>query len=533
MTDGTGPEKRNTLYYGDNLEVLRLYVKDESVDLIYLDPPFKSNQNYNVLFAERNGSRSSAQIKAFKDTWNWDQEAATAYRQVVEAGGRVSETMQGFRKLLGDNDMLAYLSMMAPRLVELKRVLKKTGSIYLHCDPTAGHYLRLLMDAVFGPRNFRNEISWKRTPFAGSSKARARQLPRSHDIILFYSVGHALTWNPPTVAYSEEYLARFKWDDADGRGPYRKTLLKTYSTETLERLKLEDRLIAPKQKGAKWSYKQYLSESSGQTQVSDIWTDINAINPMAKERLGYPTQKPESLLERIIEASSREGDLVLDPFCGCGTTIAVAQRLNRRWIGIDITHLAVTLVKHRLENTFGEGVKGEFEVVGEPVSVSGAMALAKQNPYQFQWWALGLVGARPVEEKRGADQGIDGRLYFHDEGEGGETKQIVLSVKADHVSASHTRDLRGVVERERAAIGVLITMQPPTQPMRTEAAGAEPYYSPGWDKRYPGIQILSVEEIMAGKRIDYPPSKHVNVTFRKAPKAKRGDGAKSTDLFDK
>ena len=523
---------KNTLYYGDNLEVMRLYVKDESVDLVYLDPPFKSNQNYNVLFAEKNGTRSTAQIKAFKDTWQWDQEAASAYREVVEAGGRVSEAMQGFRKLLGDNDMLAYLSMMAPRLVELRRVLKPTGSIYLHCDPTASAYLRLLLDAVFGPRNFRNEIAWKRTPFAGSSKARARQLPRSHDIVFFYSRGPDLIWKPPTLPYSKQYLARFKWDDADGRGPYRKTLLKTFSTQTFQRLKSENRLIAPQRESAKWCYKQYLSESSGRRQVSDIWTDINSINPMAKERLGYPTQKPEALLERIIRASSKEGDLVLDPFCGCGTTVAVAQRLKRRWIGIDITHLAVTLMKYRLESAFGEAMKKEFEVIGEPVSISGAMALAKQNPYQFQWWALGLVGARPVEQKRGADGGIDGRLYFHDEGEGGETKQIVLSVKSGHVGVSHIRDLRGVVEREGAVIGVLIAMLEPTGPMRAEAASAGAYYSLGWDRHYPGIQILTVQDLLSGKRIDYPPSKQVNVTFKKSPKSKRENETGSSDLFD-
>ncbi|MBI3090800.1 MAG: restriction endonuclease [Candidatus Tectomicrobia bacterium] len=514
----------NTLYYGDNLDVLRRYIPDESVDLVYLDPPFNSKATYNVLFAEKDGSRAAAQIKAFEDTWRWDKEAAAAYHEIVERGPqKVSEAIQAFRILLGYNDMMAYLTMMAPRLVELRRALKQTGSVYLHCDPTASHYLKLLMDAVFQPRNFRNEIIWKRTPFAGSSKARARQFPRSHDVILFYSgsEGETWKWNQPNKPYSDEYLARFKWDDDDGRGPYRKTLLKTYSQETFDRLRSEGRLLPPQHPEAKWSYKQYLSESSGTVQIDDTWTDINAINPMARERLGYPTQKPEALLERIILASSNEGDTVLDPFCGCGTAIAVAQELQRTWVGIDITHLAITLIKHRLQDAFPARVP--YKVVGEPVSLPDADALAKEDPYQFQWWALGLVGARPVEQKKGADRGIDGRLYFHDEGTaGGKTKQIVLSVKSGHTSVKDVRDLRGVLEREKAQVGVLLTRQEPTQPMREEAAGAGFYESP-W-RKHPRLQILTVAELLGGKTIDYPPYNQVNVTFKKASKVKKKMG---------
>jgi len=544
---------KNTLYYGDNLEVLRLYVKDESVDLVYLDPPFKSNQNYNVLFAEKNGTRSTAQIKAFKDTWQWDQEAASAYREVVEAGGRVSEAMQGFRKLLGDNDMLAYLSMMAPRLVELRRVLKPTGSIYLHCDPTASAYLRLLMDAVFGLRNFRNEITWKRAhTVKGNVGQGSKFFGRNTDTIFFYSKTEQYVFVPAFKEYSKRYVDQFfRYTDENGRryrlismiGPggaskgnpeYEFLGIRRfwrYSKKRMQELH-EQGLIVQTKAGSVPQRKQYLESGKG-VPVQSLWDDIKALSAASRERLGYPTQKPESLLERIIRASSNEGDLVLDPFCGCGTTIAVAQRLKRRWIGIDITHLAVTLMKYRLESTFGEAIKKEFEVVGEPVSISGAMALAKQNPYQFQWWALGLVGARPVEQKKGADRGIDGRLYFHDEGEGGETKQIVLSVKSGHVGVSHIRDLRGVVERESAAIGVLITMLTPTKPMRAEAASAGSYYSPGWDKHYPGIQILTVEDLLAGRRIDYPPSKQVNVTFKKSPKSKQENESGSSDLFDR
>ncbi|MCD6327691.1 restriction endonuclease [bacterium] len=540
----------NFLYYGDNLEIIRLHVERESVDLIYLDPPFKSSQDYNVLFAERNGSLSPAQVKAFKDTWQWDQDAVWAYQTVVEAGGRVSEAMQGFRKLLGDNDMMAYLAMMAPRLKELKRVLKPTGSIYLHCDPTASHYLKLLMDAVFGPRSFRTEIIWKRSSAHSDAKQGRRQHGRIHDIILFYTKTDDWQWNPLYTPYSQEYLdkfykhveqrtgRRYTLDNITGPGGARKgnpryevmgvTRYWRYSKEKMNQLIREGRIVQAKPDLVP-RYKRYLDEMPG-VPLQDVWTDLKPIGSQARERLGYPTQKPESLLERIIEASSNEGDVVLDPFCGCGTTVAVAQRLNRRWIGIDITHLAVTLMKYRLESAFGEKVRTEFEVIGEPVSISGAMTLAKDNPYQFQWWALGLVGARPAEQKKGADKGIDGRLYFHDEGSGGKTKQIIISVKSGHVSVAHIRDLRGVIEREQAAIGVLITMLPPTKPMRAEAAAAGTYLSPGWNRQYPRVQILTIQDIMAGSRIDYPPSRLTNVTFKKAPKADKEKAPKNGNL---
>jgi len=538
---------KNALYYGDNLEVLRQYVKDESVDLIYLDPPFKSDQDYNVLFAERNGTQSAAQVKAFKDTWRWDQEAALAYQQVVEAGGPVSGAMQAFRKFLGENDMLAYLAMMAPRLVELRRVLKPTGSIYLHCDPTASHFLKLLMDSVFGVKNFRSEIIWKRSASHGG----ATNYHAIHDTILYYAVDRdEVFWNPSYQRYDDEYVrTHYRRKDESG---HRYQLVVAHGKGPGPPRKFGDRRIAPP-KGRHWMeqetidrwmaegrivftrtgmprYKRYLDDTEGQP-VTGVWTDIPPINSQAKERLGYPTQKPEALLERIMKASSSEGDLVLDPFCGCGTTVAVAQRLKRRWIGIDITHLAVTLMKYRLENAFDEEIKREFDVIGEPVSISGAMELARHNPYQFQWWALGLVGARPVEEKKGADKGIDGRLYFHDEGKGADTKQIIISVKSGHVSVSHIRDLRGVMDREEAEIGVLITMRCPTKSMSEEAAGAGFYYSPGWDKHYPRIQVLTVDDLMGGKGIDYPPSKHTNVTFKRAPKAKKQRSDDNAKLF--
>ena len=468
----------NLLYYGDNLDVLRRHIQDESVDLIYLDPPFKSNQDYNVLFAEQDGSRAAAQIKAFEDTWRWDTASAAAYQEVVERGGKVSQAMQAFRLLLGDSDTLAYLSMMAPRLVELHRVLKSSGSIYLHCDPTASHYLKILMDAVFGPQRFRNEIIWSYRKWSRSP----RQFLRNHDVLLFYTKGPTSTFHVLRVPLSPSTLRRF--------GGKRQDFADVSRTRKIT-----------------------LDEESEGGFRPDVWS-LNLLPAAAAERLGYPTQKPETLLDLIISASSSEGDVVLDPFCGCGTAVAVAHRLNRQWIGIDITHLAVTLIKHRLRDTFGEGMA--YKVIGEPVSVADAQVLAQSDPYQFQWWALGLVGARPAEQKKGADKGIDGRLYFHDEGNG-KTKQIVLSVKAGHAQVAHVRDLRGVVDREQAAIGVLITMQAPTQPMRSEAAGAGFYASPWSGQNHARLQILTVAELLDGKAIDYPRFAG-NVTFKRAPK---------------
>lgn len=522
----------NVLYCGDNLDILRRYIKDESVDLIYLDPPFKSEQDYNILFAEQNGSRAAAQIKAFEDTWRWDQASAAAYQEVVEAGpARVSQVMQGFRTFLGASDMMAYLAMMAPRLVELRRVLKPTGSVYLHCDPTASHYLKILMDAVLGAVNFKNEIIWKRT----SAHSDSGTCGSTHDVLLYYTKTDTFVWNRQFQAYDERYVeSHYRYVDSSGRR-YRTDNLTAGGLagggyeyewhgvkkvwrcpkERMAELERQGRIRYTRTGTAE--YIRYLDEMPG-VPLQDVWTDIAPINPQAKERLGYPTQKPEALLERIVRASSNEGDAVLDPFCGCGTAVAVAERLKRRWIGIDITHLAVALMKHRLRDAFARKVK--YKVVGEPVSLPDAKTLAQNDPYQFQWWALGLVGARPVEQRKGPDKGIDGRLYFHDETDRkkAKTKQIILSVKSGRVSVRDIRDLRGVVEREKARIGVLISMQKPTKAMRAEAASAGFYRSP-WGK-HATLQILTIGQLLKGKTIDYPDIPGVNVTFKKAPKVK-------------
>ena len=477
------PAWKNQLYYGDNLDVLRRHVADESVDLVYLDPPFNSNADYNVLFAEQDGTRSAAQIKAFGDTWTWDQAAARAFEETVELGGSVSLALQAFRTFLGENDVLAYLSMMAPRLVELRRVLKDTGSIYLHCDPTASHYLKMLMDAVFGPTTFRNEVIWWYRKWTKPPQ----HFLRNHNVLLFYAKGDHNQFNVLSVPLAPSTLRRFG-------GKKQK-----FADEERTRKVTDD------------------EESAGAPRP-DVWP-INLIPAQSAERLGYPTQKPIRLLEVVIEASSNPGDVVLDPFCGCGTTLAAAQLLDRRWIGIDITHLAVNLIRHRMLDTYG--TSAEFDVIGEPASLADAQALADSDPYQFQWWALGLVGARPAEGKKGADKGIDGRLFFHDPPGSGRTQQVIISVKAGNTGPAHVRDLRGVIDREKAAVGVLISMNSPTAPMRSEAASAGFYASEALDRSsHPRLQLLSISDLLADKRIDLPAGGYGNVTYRKAEAAK-------------
>lgn len=570
---------KNRLFYGDNLEILRRYLETESVDLVYLDPPFKSDRDYNILFEEKNGTKAAAQIQAFDDTWTWDAGSAAAYAELVERGDKVSDVMRAFHVFLGGSDMLAYLAMMALRLVELERVLKSTGSIYLHCDPTASHYLKLLMDAIFGPKQYLNEICWKRSSAHSDTKQGMRRCGRIRDVILLYSKGKKHVWNPVYTPYAEDYVgSEYRHRTPDGRN-YKETDLTAakpggdveYDWHVRRKLKagsrweadLTEEYLKP-QKGYEyrvvrpyrrrfWAYSkqnmigfaksnllihrktgmprlmQFADEMEG-VALQDLWDDIP---PESGEKsLGYPTQKPEALLERIIETSSNEDDLVLDPFCGCGTTIAVANRLKRRWIGIDITHLAMNLLKNRLEETYGgqampdkEGKQVpllSYETVGEPESLSGARNLAKENPYQFQWWILGRVGARPAEQKKGPDKGIDGRILFHEQVSAKkiETKEIVISVKAGKTGPTHVRDLVGVISREDAAIGVFICMAKPTKSMKAEVASAGFYHSKTWNRKHPRLQILTVEEILKGKVIDCPPLRWANATFRKAAKVR-------------
>jgi len=538
---------KNTLYYGDNLDILRRYIKDKTINLIYLDPPFKSNQDYNILFKERNGTKSAAQIKVFEDTWHWSEEAEEAYIEIVEElPKKIADLIKALRGFLGENDMMAYLVMMAIRLVELHRVLKDTGSIYLHCDPTASHYLKLVIDAVFGGKNFRNEVVWKRTDAKGNVQKKYGWI---HDRLLFYTKTNKWIWNQQYIPYDKEYIEQFyNRIDRNGRR-YQATDLTApmiraskgqvyswkgytppasrcfvYNKEKMTQLDKEERIEYTK-KGCPRLIR-YLDEMKG-NKCPDIWPDIKIAQKA--ERLDYPTQKPEALLERIIKANSNEHDTVLDPFCGCGTTITVAEKLKRKWIGIDITHLAISLMRHRLEDSFGEEV--EYEVIGEPVDLRGAEELAKQDPYQFQWWALGLVGARPAEseKKKGADKGIDGYIYFHDEPKKDRTKAIVLQVKSGHVGASQIRDLKAVVEREKAQIGVFITLTDPTRGMKEEALKTGFYKSP-WGQ-HPKIQILTIKELLAGKKIDYPPRRQTDVTFKKAERKSKDSPVEQKEMF--
>lgn len=431
--------------------------------------------------------------------------------------------------------MMAYLAMMAPRLMELKRVLKPTGNIFLHCDPTASHYLKLLLDAIFGPENFKNEIIWKRT----SGHSDATRFGRVHDVLLFYACGTKSTWNQLYQPYDQEYVDQYyRYQDEHGRkfmsadlgaagltgGGYDyewKGIHRVWRCprETMERYESDGKIYYTKNGIPR--LKRYLDEAKGMP-AQDLWADIEALRSWHAEKLGYPTQKPEALLERIINASSNKGDVILDPFCGCGTAIAVAQRLKRLWIGIDITHLAVNLMKHRLLNAFGQEILKEYEVIGEPTDVNGARQLAQEDPYQFQWWALGLVGARAVEQKKGADKGIDGRLPFH-LGNPTDIHQIILSVKAGKTGRAHVHELRGVMEREKADIAVLISMAAPTKPMREEAASAGFFESP-WGT-HPRLQLLTIEDLLEGRRIDSPPLGQVSQAYKKAPRARTAESA--------
>lgn len=531
----------NQLYYGDNLRVLREEIADESVDLMYLDPPFNSAANYNVLFREASGEQSAAQIMAFEDTWHWTQESEATYQELVtEAPERLARLVEAMRQMLGTSDMMAYLVMMAPRLVELHRVLKETGSIYLHCDPTASHYLKLLMDSIFGAVNFKNEIVWKRTGAHSDSKQGATHFGRIHDLIFIYSKDKA-TFNTQWLPYDKEYIEthyryveegtgrRYRKDNMTASKPGGDTSYEwkgvkpyegrywAYSKAKMQQFDAEGRLVYTK--SGMPEYKRYLDEMPGRPS-QDVWDDISPLNSQAQERLGYPTQKPEALLERIISASSNEGDVVLDPFCGCGTTINVAERLKRRWIGIDITHLAVALIQNRLRETFGTQLS-DYEVNGTPTDNTSAEALALQDRYQFQWWALSLVGARPAQDKKkGKDTGIDGLIrYLEREGEPART--IVVQVKSGKVSSRDIRDLVGVLDREKAVIGIFITLQPPTKDMLKEAVGAG-FYQSHWGN-FPRLQILTVEELLQGQATALYPRMNA-ATFKRAARQRRTQG---------
>ena len=500
------------------------------------DPPFNSNANYNILFKSKTGDGSDAQIEAFEDTWHWNDKAEQAFDEVMRSGlTGASELLRAMRGFLGDNDMMAYLAMMAVRLIELHRVLKPTGSLYLHCDPTASHYLKLLLDGVFGAENFRNEVIWKRT----SGHSSAKRFGPAHDTVLFYAKSPAATWNASYQEHDAAHLAakysasdahaNFMAADLTGAGlragdsgqPWRgfdPSLLgrhwavpkkvpeervnlaswsKLSSQEKLDRLDEADLVYWPKKQGGFPRFKRYLSAG---VPLQSVIIDIPPINSQAQERLGYPTQKPLALLDRIIAASSNEGDVVLDPFCGCGTAVHAAQKLGRRWIGIDVTHLAISLIEKRLKDAF-PGIT--FDVVGTPKDLASAQDLADRDKYQFQWWAVSMVDALPFGgKKKGADGGIDGIIYFKPDGK--RTEKALVSVKGgNNVDVKMIRDLHSAMEREKAPIGVFITAAMPTRPMEKEAA-AVGRFEDGFNRTYPRLQIITLAELFQGKKPDIP-----------------------------
>lgn len=527
----------NQLYYGDNLQVLRDHIKDESVDLIYLDPPFNSSASYNVLFKAPSGEGSQAQIEAFEDTWHWNESAERAFDEVVS--GRHSDAsimLRAMRSALGENDMMAYIAMMAVRLTELDRILKPTGSIYLHCDPTASHYIKIMMDSIFEARNFRNEIIWQRTRAHG----RAKRWGPIHDTILFYTGSDEYVWNRTYEEYDESYLAshyrdndehgRYQLVTLDGPGirggssglPWRGVdpgtkgrhwelppdrALPAWFTHppgyagmsVQERLEVLDSagLLYWPPRGSLPRYKRYL-EVSGGNPVQDVITDIFTVNSQAQERLKYPTQKPVALLERIISASSNEGDIVLDPFCGCGTTVHAAQKLNRQWVGIDVTHLAIALVERRLHEAF-PGIS--YDVHGVPKDIGGARNLAERDKHEFQKWITATVGAQPYKEgKKGMDRGIDGYLHFRDADR--KPQFAIVSVKGGGTKSGDIRDLKGTMEREKAQLGLFLTLNEPTREMEKEAASAGLYETGGI--KVPRVQILTAAQVLDKRQPQVP-----------------------------
>ncbi|MBX7244341.1 MAG: restriction endonuclease [Candidatus Sumerlaeaceae bacterium] len=536
----------NSLYYGDNLHVLRDHIPTESVDLIYLDPPFNSKRDYNLLFKSPKGHDSEAQIEAFEDTWHWNQQAEREYDELLhQPNTDLAQLMPALRSFLGENDMMAYLTMMANRLLQLHRTLKPTGSLYLHCDPTASHYLKIVLDGVFGKENFRNEIQWKRHSAHNNA---TRNFAFVMDSIFFYVKTDDAIFNIPRIEHDPDYIEKFfRFTDENGRR-YAVNSLKnpsirpnltyvykgyqpppsgwTCNLEKMEQYDREGRLEFPKTKEGRIRLRYFLDELKGQP-IGNLWDDIQALSGSQSERLGYPTQKPLALLDRIIQASSNEGDLILDPFCGCGTAVHAAQKLNRRWIGIDITHLAVSLIEKRLKDAFGPTC--QFNVIGTPEDLDAARDLANRDKYQFQWWAVSLVGAQPYQgKKKGADTGIDGLKFFHDLDQQGARK-IVISVKGGHIKPDDIRALNHVREREKAEIALFLTLHDPTPAMTAEAAAAGLYESPNGQK-YPRLQILTIEALLTNTARAEHPDYQPNLNFKKAKKEAPGGKQRELDL---
>ena len=551
--------KNRTLFFGDNLKILRdKFPSDEGYfDLVYLDPPFNSRRGYNVLYREGLVD-SPAQVAAFEDTWHWTAETQEQLSELVTGARyptKLSDAMQGMEKVLGHNDVLAYLTMMAVRLVELHRVMKETASIYLHCDPTASHYLKVILDAIFGPKRFRSEIIWQRSSAHNDTAQGLKQPGHIHDVLLFYTKSDDWTWNPQFTPYDEDYV-RERFANQDRRGRYKDADLSAArpggDTSYVWKVKratagdwesdLDDEWQQPRAgweykdvpppAGRYWAYskenmrkfaeedrlhyfgtgtprlKQYATDMQG-IALQDVWTDIPPINSRAQERLGYPTQKPEALLERIIRSSSDEGDWVLDPFGGCGTTAAAAERLNRNWVIVDVTTLAINLVKRRIEAMYSDK-EIEMTVDGYPADLAGARELFTRDPFEFEYWCCDLVNARPAGDKskgrmKGADRGIDGVITYIDvANQRQEYKKLLVQVKGGHVSASQVRDFLGTIQREKADGGVFISLEEPTKPMKQDGIEAGTFVYAMTGQKFPVVQLLTVAQLLQGERPKVP-----------------------------
>ncbi len=514
---------RRDLHFGDCLNVLREQLPAQAVDLVYLDPPFNSSRNYNLLFKAPDGLPAQAQITAFEDAWQWTEQAEQEYDGLLsQPNTQVAEMINAMLGFLGRNDMMAYLVMLATRLLPMHRALKNTGSLYLHCDPTASHYIKILLDAVFGKENYRNEISWKRSDPKSHNK---RNFPNSRDVIFRYTKTNKAKFFNLYTPYDSNYVKKFyRFEDEDGRhyaqgdltNPNKDRPNLTYeflgvtrvwrwTKERMQKASAQG-LIIQKRPGGVPVYKRYLDAMQGRP-VTDHWDDIKHLYGSNKEYLGYPTQKPQALLERMIEASSTEGDVILDPFCGCGTAVHAAEALKRQWIGIDITHLAVALIAKRMRNAFGNTLP--FSTYGLPKDIASARCLADQSQfnqkYEFKYWACSLVNAQPYQGgKKGADGGIDGLIYFRDDA--GFAKKVVVSVKGGkNIGVTMLRDLKGVMQKQKAEMALLVCLAPPTKPMLAEAASAGFYTSPNYNNprthtpKWPKMQVLGIEGLLNRK----------------------------------
>ncbi|MBK1695362.1 site-specific DNA-methyltransferase [Chromatium weissei] len=518
----------NELYYGDNLDILRNKLKNDTIDLCYIDPPFNSKRNYFQIY-NNIGTEDQAQAQAFIDTWTWNALADRALQEILtNEGGRYThqtiELLKGFHAVLNCSGLLAYLVSITQRVNEIQRVLKPTGSFYLHCDPTASHYLKLILDSIFCARggNYLNEITWKRT----TAHNDAKRFGANADIIFLYAKSSSCyQFNSVYQSYSEKHLSRFKNIDSDGRrwtddnltakglsgGGYEYEYRGVKSLwrcpyETMERLNQEGRLHFTSKNGIR--LKRYLDELQG-LPCQAIWDDITPINSQATERLGYPTQKPEALLERIIQASSNEGDVILDAYCGCGTTVAVAQRLNRNWIGIDITYQSIAVILKRLEEHFGQTVVDAVKLDGIPKDMASAVALANKKDdrlrKEFEKWAVLTYSKNHaiINDKKGADKGVDGVVYIATGKH--STERVIFQVKSGKVKRSDVAVLNSDRLREKAVMGILITLKEPTSAMIQEAIETGIYRHPSFQRDYSCVQIISIREIIEdGKRIDLP-----------------------------